>query len=311
MRYLAILFAGIGMLGCAHQTTTTSGARDDLGKEFVNAVAPQSLRVVESSRSDCPRSANAVKAATWKVQVKAANACVLSGQWNMVESLGNQLAQTHHLGPWGAYYLGLAAEHRNDLGRAAWMNELALKKAPKNGLLIFQQGRLQWLSRDQAAALKSFQAAIEADPRLTDAHMILGQQALLNNDLKTAATRFQSAVSIEPRHLPALLGVAEVAMKGKDSKVAGEALAQAIFHHPGSFRARLKQAQVFEILEKNFPQALEAYKRMRGMEKEKKLDAQVDFDLEGKIRQLEGAVKEVSPNQLSQRDPAEDKKVEK
>ncbi len=311
MKKLIFITACLGLIGCAHQPTTKTTAGDDLGKEFVSPVVPQSLRMVETRRGDCPRSINAVKASGWKVQVQAANACVRSGQWSMVEDLGNQLAQAHHLGPWGAYYLSLAAEHRNDLGRAAWMNELALKKAPKNGLLLFQQGRLQWLARDQVAALKSFQAAIDADARLTEAHMILGQQAFLNNDLKTAAIRFQSAVSNEPRHLPALLGVAEVAMKGKDSKVAGEALAQAIFHHPGSFRARLKQAQVFEILEKNFPMALEAYKRMRGLEKERKLDARVDFDLDGKIRQLEGAVKEVSPNQLSQRDPAEEKKVQK
>lgn len=293
--------------GCATQEKTRSGPVTDakLGLEY--ATVPQSLKTMDS-RGDCPRQAGALKGRTWKQYVAGANACIQAGQWKMVETIGQDMAQTHHLVPWGAYYLSLAAEHRGELPRAMWMAELALKKSPGNGLLIYHQGRLYWHNKDQAAALKSFKKATDIDNRLAEAQLVLGQMALLAAQTDEAAKRFQAALNSEPRNVAALFGLAEAKIKKNDGKGANEALAQAILLQPSSYKARVRQAHVLENIEKNFPEALAAYRRIRTMARDKKLDAMVDFDIDSKITQLEGATKEPAANQLSLRDPAKEKK---
>ncbi|MGE0764273.1 MAG: tetratricopeptide repeat protein [Bdellovibrionales bacterium] len=308
-----ILLAFLFLVGCAHQSQTNDqkGPTASLGLEYTKAVNPQSLRVADS-RGSCPRQTVALKGIAWREVLNAANACVQSGQWAMVEQVGNHLAQSEHLAPWGAYYMSLAAENRKELPRAMWMIELALKKTPQNGLLVYQQGRLQWLNGEQSTAQKTLKRAIEIDKRLVDAQLLLGQLALISSDNSEAGKRFQAALQVEPRHLPSLLGWAEVRIRAKDAKGANEALAQAIFNHPSSYRARLRQAQVLETLDKNFPEALAAYRRLKTLERERKLDLANEQDLDSKIRELENTVKQATPgNQLSLREPAERKKGDK
>lgn len=309
-RIVLFSFTYLALVACASSpksnVTEATMTNSNSGLEYTKSVAPISLRAHDSQ--SCNRQVVHMKGLTWKQLMKEANNCVQSGNWAVVEVIGNQLAQVEHLSPWGAYYMSLAAESRKELPRAMWMIELALKKAPQSALLTYQQGRLQWLGNEQTSAQKTLKRATDLDPRLVDAQLLLGQMAMISGDYTEAGKRFQAALAVEPRHLPALLGWAEVRIRAKDSKEANEALAQAVFNHPSSYRARLRQAQVLEQMEKNFPEALNAYKRLKALERDRKLDALVDQDLDGKIRELESAVKQSAPNQLSLREPAEQKK---
>ncbi len=302
----------LSLAGCAHGSKNNhqSAAVDaNQGAEYLKFVGSRSVRVLEGG-AQCPLLIKSVKNQNWREQVNVINACVLKKQWRTVEQLANQMATTEHMAPWGAYYLSLAAESRNEMHRAMWMIELALKKAPRSGLLTYQQGRLQWLSGDHSTAKKTLQKAIGMDRKLTDAHLLLGQMALVNNETKEAGQRFQAALAVEPRFLPALLGFAEVAIRSKDTKAAASTLAQAVLIHPQSTQARVRQAQVFETLEKNLPEALTAYRRLKTLERARKLDVAVEIDLDGKIRELESAEqsKNSPKNELSLREPAENKK---
>lgn len=300
MRQMILLVLGLIFLGgCASGPQMTKEQPSSLlGQEYVVKVAPISTRTSEGG--SCPKQVKAVIGQSWKSQVAAANACVRTGQWAMVETLGQTLAEVHHLGPWGAYFMSLAADARGDTPRANWMIELALKKSPNLSLLVYQQGRLQWKLRDQVAAQKTLRRAVDLDTRLVDAQIILGQMAMTQGDVSEAGKRFRLALDTEPRHLPALLGFAEVSIQKKDAKAAHEVLDQAIFGFPTNLRARVRKAEVLETLDHNLAEALAAYRRVRSLERDRKLDASIDFDLEGKIRQLEGAVIQASPNQLSQ-----------
>lgn len=310
MRIHLALTSILLLSACAHQekAATTKVPDAKLGQEY--ATVPQSLKTMEA-KGDCPRQVSALKGKTWKQYVAAANACVKTGQWKTVESIGQDMSRTHHLVPWGPYYLSLAAEHRKEVPRAVWMAELALKKAPNNGLLLYHQGRLFWQAKDQATALKNFKRATELDNRLAEAHLILGQMAMISNQMDEAGKRFQAALATEPRNVAALFGLAEVRIKKNDGKGANEALSQVIFLQPSCYKARVRQAHVLEVLEKNFPEALAAYRRIKTLARDKKLDATVDFNLDSKISQLEGLTKEPAANQLSLREPAKEKKGDK
>jgi tetratricopeptide (TPR) repeat protein len=302
----------IGMIGCAHSEKAAQPklTTQNTDAKYLAGVQANSLRTFERSNI-CPKQINAVKGQNWQRILTMANGCVQSNQWAMVELIGQYLAEAEHLGPWGAYYLSLAAEQRQEYPRAIWMIELALKKAPQMALLVYQQGRLYWLARNQTAAMTHLKKAADMDNRIADAHLILGQMALSEGNLSEAKKRFQQTLTVEPRLFAALMGMAEIGIRKKDSALAGEYLAQAVFHHPMSSLARVKQAEVFEQLERNFPEALAAYKRLRSLSKESKLDARLNFDVEAKIKSLENTVKEVAPNQLSQREPSSPPKEEK
>jgi tetratricopeptide (TPR) repeat protein len=314
MKHLILLTWLLGLVvGCASKTTTSpksAPVNPKVGLEFTTPIAPQTLKVMER-RGTCPSQAPATTGQSWKPLVMAANACVQSKQWKMVEAIGAHLAQHHHLSPWGPYFLSLAAENRKEYPRALWMIELAIKKAPASGLLTYQQGRLYWISRDQTTAVQSFKKAIELDNRLADAHLVLGQLALIAGQTDEAGKRFQSALDSESRNIAALVGLAEVRLKKNDPKGATAALSQVLLTQPSHYRARLRQAQVLETFEKNFPDALSAYKRLRQLSRDRRLDAAMDIDIEGKIRELEGAVKQAAPNQLSARDPSQAQKGDK
>jgi tetratricopeptide (TPR) repeat protein len=293
MRYLVALLM-IVSLGCAHEVAREKSekpAKVDLqkGREFTAVTIPITVDRL-SGFTTCPRQIPKADGMDWKAKLAAAGACVRAGQWTMVESFGIQMAEKDHLAPWGAYLLSLSAENRKDYARAFWMVDLALKKAPGSGLLLYQQARLKWLTKDVTAATAGFKKALELDPRLTEAQALLGELAFQANQLGEAANRFQAALGVDPDHLASLLGQAEVQVRQKDFKAAGSYLERAINAYPRSTRARLRLAQIKETFERNFPEALNAYRTLRTLERERKLDAAVGINLERKIQELKGTI---------------------
>ena len=101
-------------------------------------------KVVELAKMACPRD-GAWNGMEWRKVIPMANACVQAKDWRRVDSIGEYLGVHAHLAPWGAYYMSLAAGARKDYPRAIWMMELALKKAPTEGLFHYQMGRTAWV----------------------------------------------------------------------------------------------------------------------------------------------------------------------
>jgi tetratricopeptide (TPR) repeat protein len=248
------------------------------------------------------------EALEWKKVSPLANACVKAKDWIKVEKMGNYMATHAHLTPWGPYYLSLAAEGRKDYPRAIWMLELALKKAPKEGLFHYELGRIHWEMGDDSEAIKSLKAASDLNPGLTEAHYIMGQLAMQRHDLEAADTLFQKALQSNSKHLGSLLGMADLKIRSKDFVKAESFLNQVVSLNPRSFKARMALAQVQEEHLKKFQEALTNYKEIKHLNAEKKLDQTVMINLDDKIHSLEKTLSQAEKTkELSIRTPSGEK----
>lgn len=246
----------------------------------------------------------------WRKVVSYANACVKAKDWRKVEMIGNYLAVNAHLTPWGPYYLSLAAQYRKDYPRATWMLELALKKAPNEGIFHYQLGRLNWELGDDAGALKELKLASDLNPSLADAHYVMGHMALQKEDFSGAQTLLRKALGIDSKHWPSTMAMATVHMKMGDWSKAESVLEDAVRMNPRSTKARLALAQVQEMHLKKLQEALYSYKELRSYAQDKKLDESVHLNLDEKIQSLEKNISQVSKgSQLSVRQPTAEGKV--
>lgn len=248
----------------------------------------------------------------WRKVVTLANVCVKMNDWGQVEKMGDYLARVAPLTPWGAYYLALAASARRDLPRARWMLELALKKAPNEGLFHYELGRLDWETGDEAEAIKEIKQAADLSPALTDAHYVTGQLALRRDDFSEARRRFERVLANDPNHVGALMAAAQVEINTKDYAKGEMYLSRAIAQAPRSSKARLALAQVQELHLKKFQEALRTYRELKAMAGEHKLDEGVRVDLDEKIKALEKSVSQVNKSgQATSRSPSGERQVAK
>ncbi len=194
----------------------------------------------------CPKE-GAWNGLDWKKIVPMANACVKAKEWRRVENIGSHLAIHASLTPWGAYYMGLAAGNRKDYPRAIWMMELALKKAPSEGLFHYQMGRMYWEQEDDVAALKSLKVASDLNPSLTDAHWIMGQIELQKGHHAAAEKLLSKALDNDSRHWPALMAMASLKSKEKSWDQAEAFLSRALKVNPKDAKARQALNQVQEM----------------------------------------------------------------
>jgi tetratricopeptide (TPR) repeat protein len=250
----------------------------------------------------------------WKRIPPFANACVKAKDWSKVEKMGNNLATRAYLTPWGPYYLAVAAEGRKDYPRAIWMLELALKKAPKEGLFHYELARIHWDLGDDADAVKHMKSASELSPNLTEAHATMGELALGRHEYSEAEGYFQKALNNDDKHLPALLGMAMVTMNNKDYARAEGFLARAVSSNPHSSKARLALAEVQEEHLKKYQEALSTYKELKRMNADKKLDESVHINLDEKIQSLEKSLSQAAAKpksgELTVRTPSNERKVQ-
>jgi tetratricopeptide (TPR) repeat protein len=279
---------------------------------YTEKVSAITLNEFKPSTS-CPSDAK-FKGQDWRKMVSFANACVKAKDWRKVEAIGNELAINAHLTPWGPYFLSLAAQSRKDYPRATWMLELALKKAPKEGIFHYQLGRLNWEMGDDAAALKELKLASEMNPSLTDAHYVMGQLALRKDNYSEAEKLFRKTLALDDKHWPATMGLASAAMKSGDWAKAEEVLSHAVSMNPRSMKARLALAQVQEMHLKKVAEALHTYRELRAYAQQNKLDETVQVNLDEKIQTLEKSTSQVNKgSQVTERAPtaAAKKKVTK
>ncbi|MGE4132587.1 MAG: tetratricopeptide repeat protein [Bdellovibrionales bacterium] len=250
MKKIFVLIVSATFLGCAGTPTKKSAKVDaevapkPTYTEKVGAVSAQDLHAPKSA---CPKE-GAWNGQDWRKVVDQANACVKTGDWRKVETIAEYLSTRAHTTPWGAYFFSLAAEKRKDFPRALWMLDLAMKKAPSEGLFRYQLGRVLWESGEQAAALKEFKQASDGNSDLTDAHWIVGQIALQRGDLAEARAYLQKALSNDPHHGPAALAMAATYLQEQKWQEAEGHLAKAVRLRPKDAAAKQTLLKVREKL---------------------------------------------------------------
>lgn len=305
-----ILLASVALLlaGCASAPGQKAAVPVPTYTEKVSAISVEDFKPAAS----CPADGK-FKSPEWRKMVGYANACVKAKDWRKVEAIGNELAMSAHLTPWGPYFLSLAAQSRKDYPRAQWMLELCLKKAPSEGIFHYQMGRLYWEQGDDTAALKELKMASDMNPSLADAHYVMGQVALRKDSFTEAQGLFRKTLALDNKHWPATMGMATAYMKSNEWAKAEETLSDAVRMNPRSMKARLALAQIQEMHLKKISEALHTYKELRSFAADKKLDESVHLNLDEKIQTLEKSMSQISKgSKLTDRQPtAEAKKVTK
>lgn len=302
------------MVGCA--TGPAHKADDVLGLQPVKPSYDEKTdsMALESVKTSCPADSK-WEEYDWKRIPPFANGCIKAKDWMKVEKMGNNLATRAHLTPWGPYYLAMAAEGKKDYPRAIWMLELALKKAPKEGLFHYELARIHWELGDDSDAVKHMKTASDLSPNLTEAHATMGQLAVARHEYGEAEGYFQKALKNDGKHMTSLLGMATIAINNKDYSRAEDYLSKIARLNPRSSKALLSLATVQEEHLKKYQEALQTYRDIKRMNADKKLDEAVKINLDEKIQHLEKslaqAAKGASKNDsLNARSPSNERKVE-
>ena len=235
------------------------------------------------------------------------NACISKQNLAMAEKLAKILANEHHVSPWGPYYLSLIAEQKGQAMRAVWMIDLALKKAPGKGILLFQKGRLLWKQNKPTLAMELYEAAVRETPELVDAHMSLAQVYYRDQEFEKAGKHFEKVVKYDRRNANAFIGLAECELEDGDEAAAVNYLEKAISLKPANLALRMRQARIYENQLEDFKAALKRYKAIVKLSKRKKLDQPVTNNLLDTIKRLETKVSQAKPGeQVSKRNPAKE-----
>lgn len=279
--HISLALAALVLAGCASSPAKTG---NQPAPTYTEKVSAGSLDYVKAS--DCPHD-SMYESLEWKKVALLANACVKAKDWNRVEKMGNFLATHAYLTPWGAYYLSLSAANRKDYQRATWMLELALKKAPNEGLFHYQLGRLHWEQGEDALALKSLKTAADLNQSLTDAQWIIGQMALQRGDTSESERYLKKALSNNPQHWSALMSMAALKSRTKDWQDSADYLQKAISANPRSSKARVALAQLQEMQLKRLADALQSYRDLKRLNNDHKLDEGIHFDVDQKIKNIE------------------------
>jgi tetratricopeptide (TPR) repeat protein len=304
-KLLFFLISAVVLNGCATSPASKNepAAAAKVEPTYFEKISGQNVQDLRPAAT-CPRSDKEFATSTWRQMSAMAAACVKAGDWNRVDQLGNAIAIKGSKAPWGAYYMGMAADAKKNYPRAIWMMELALKKAPGEGILHYELGRIRWQMGDDILALKEMKQASDLNPSLTEAHWITGMVALNTDKLGDAETAFQKALATDRNHFPSVMALAEVKMRQKDWVHAASELNQAISINPRSTKARLVLAGMHETQLKQVQEALDAYKDLKRLSAANKLDAPLNINVDDKIRTIEGTLKQSLKPQVSKRQPS-------
>lgn len=311
MMKLALLGLVLAAVGCA-----TSGVKKQKTSAesavYLESVQSKVLDPTTRSKKLSCKVQTDIKEKNWGKVVAWANDCVHLGNFKQVERYGNHLARHHHMGPWGAYFLSLAAESRGEMDRAIWMIELALKKTPNEGLLLYQKGRLTWAAEEYEVAVKMFEQSLKLRPDLLGARMMLGQLYYRDQEFNRAKKHFSAAVELDNKMTAAWVGLAECELEDGNGEAALVSLEKAIDLDPKNLDFRMREAFIYERVIKDNKQALSAYKKIQKMGRRLGMSPAVTKEVSGKIEQLKIQIARETPGeQVSKRSPAREEGVSK
>jgi tetratricopeptide (TPR) repeat protein len=168
------------------------------------------------------------------------------------------------------------------------MIELALKKSPRQAILIYQKGRIFWGMGEFAQAAEVYNQALKENPRFVDAHIFLAQLYFRDQDFGRAAKHFATVMDLQPDNVMGTVGLAETRLQQGQAKVAVELYEKAVNQAPRQVSYRLKLAELYEVSMKDYSQALSTYRRIKSIMAEARSSSEeVPFDINEKIRRLE------------------------
>lgn len=308
---LALLGFVLAAVGCAG-SGVKKGKTAKESEVYLKSVQSKALDPsVKNKKLSCVVQTS-IQEKSWAKIVAMANDCVQLGNFKQVERYGNHLAKHHHMGPWGAYFLSLSAENRGEMDRAIWMIELALKKTPNEGLLLYQKGRLTWAAKEYELAVKMFEESLKLRPDLLGARMMLGQLYYRDQDYSKAKKHFTAAIELDNKMSSAWVGLAECELEDGNGEAALVSLEKAIDLEPGNLDFRMREAFIYERVLKNIKQALSSYKKIRKNGGRLGMTPSVSKELNNKIEQLKGQIAQETPGaQVSKRSPAQEEEVSK
>lgn len=306
---LILMSAPLILTGCAIGPTKTAKTSKE-AEVYLKGVRSQFVQA-RGKTANC-KIETQIQEKSWSELVKRANACVEEKQFQQVERYGDHLAKEHHMGPWGPYFLSLSAEVKGDLDRAMWMIELALKKAPQEGLVVYQKGRLQYALGEMSLAVQTFEESLKTRADLLGARLVLGQIYYRDQDFDKAKVHFKAAVKLDSQLTEAWAALAECELEDGNGEAALVALEKAISLDSKNLDHRIREAYIYEKVINKPDLALESYQKAQSFGQKTKVSHNVTNMLNEKINQLkEQVAKEKPGEQVSQRTPAKEEGVSK
>jgi tetratricopeptide (TPR) repeat protein len=169
--------------------------------------------------------------------------------------------------------------------------------------------------RDHGGAIREFQAAAKADPKMPNVHFALGYVLWTQNRIEEAAKEFTAELANIPDHPQALVYLADVDIKLSDTPGALTLLERAIRIDPGialghldlgivyaSLGRRTEGLREMKIAEKQTPNDQNVHWRLGRFYQEegKKVEAKAEFD---ETRKLQKVADETVFKKLSESQP--------
>lgn len=223
MRQYILVISTLGLLS-ACSSTPKQGEKKAVTHEMTKKYIEHIEAIQASNRKAlkqllCPTSKKTIEKKGWQGLIEYANACLHKKNWQMLEIIAFQLTEESGFSPWGSYYLSLIAEHKKNTEQALWFIDLALKKAPEMGLLVYQKARLQWINKEYEFSAENFMRAVKLNPDLIDSHLFLARLNFRDQDYNEAEKHYEKVLQKDPRHFHALIGLAKLhSQKGNTNK---------------------------------------------------------------------------------------------
>lgn len=215
--------------GCASNPTKGGSSASVPGDFAASDLAPVLSSSLPRTDAKCPTKPSDLRSV--RELASAASTCARAGNWAGTERHASELARRDLTSPWAPYFMSLAAGAAGDAPRALWMAELAQKKAGRDvPLFRYQRGRALLALGRKAEAFGEIQAAADAEPRLVEGRVYVGETLLADQDAPKAEESFRRALAVEPRHLRAQKGFAAARIAQGDATGGAPATAQAAIH---------------------------------------------------------------------------------
>lgn len=298
-----IVFLSLGLFGCG-TTSTKIQKTHKKTKIYLDKVGSKVVKAKPQGKNSCvhPDKANHKK---WKALVEQANQCVQADNTSRLEKYAKLLAENHPMGPWGAYFLSLVAEKRGQVEKAFWMIDLALKKAPNEGLLNYHKARLLYADNEYDSAVRLFEKALKSRGDLIGARVFLGQIYYRDQDFNLAKKHFSKALEIDSSISSAWVGLAECELEDKNGEAALVALEKAIRFSPKNIDLKVREAFIYEQVLKDPVEALKVYRQIQRAGKKWGLALKVNQQVQEKVKELKLKISKMkSSEKLSKRKPA-------
>src|SRR5947207_3985835 len=133
---------------------------------------------------------------------------------------------------------------QGDYAAAARLFEQARLASPACDIL-FYLGLTQYRLKQPESALISFESAVQCDPKLIDAHLVLGEAYLERGNLGEALTAYTRVLELDPKNRAALRAAAGIYLQNKSNPEAAGLLETLVAEVPGDADAHADLAAVY------------------------------------------------------------------